>query len=243
MSPELRALMDQKDAMEKEIVDISEALSADNLGGVSGPLVDAEGFPRADVDVHATRTLRNRLAILNTDHQRLMQQVEQALFAHHAALREGAPPLERQPSPMPPPPNSSLPRAPLPAPAATPVAPSAGPPTTPHDSNALPNGHVTLLPFAEIDEVAEGGPAAAAGIQRGDKLLRFGGLHAGNHDQLRALARLTQRSEGDVIPLLVLRTEVRRALCGRLGRASQVRGQSDLGSPRAICAGDARREG
>ena len=62
------------------------------------------------------------------------------------------------------------------------------------------------VPFAEIDEVVEGGPASEAGIMRGDKLLSYGGITTGNADQMRALAQMTQRSEGGVIPLLVLRT-------------------------------------
>ena len=69
---------------------------------------------------------------------------------------------------------------------------------------------VLHVPFAEIDEVAMGGPASDAGIQRGDLLLSFGGVTAGNRDQMRALARLTERSEGGVISLLVLRTQAGR---------------------------------
>ena len=51
----LKALMLQKDAIEKEILDISEALTADNLGGATGALVDGEGYPRADVERLAVR--------------------------------------------------------------------------------------------------------------------------------------------------------------------------------------------
>jgi 26S proteasome regulatory subunit N4 len=212
MSAGLRQLMEQKDALEREILDISDALTASNLGGISGPLVDTEGFPRADVDVHTTRTLRHRLACLNTDHQQLMQQIEQGLLAHHAALREGGggAPMQRQPSAMP---QSRVPVTSVASPAAPAppaVAVAAPPARVTEVSPALMNGHDALHPFAEIDEVAEGGPAATAGIQPGDKLLTFGGLHAGNHDQLRALARMTQRSIGSSIPLRVLRTEAAR---------------------------------
>ena len=63
----LQALMRKKDALEAEAESLTEQLSASNMGGTSGPLVDREGFPRADIDVHATRLLRNRLACLNTD--------------------------------------------------------------------------------------------------------------------------------------------------------------------------------
>ena len=76
----LKTLIAQKDAMEKEMLDLNEALSASNLGGVSTPVIDAEGFPRADIDVHTTLTLRNRLARLNTDHKELMSRIEQGLL-------------------------------------------------------------------------------------------------------------------------------------------------------------------
>ncbi|KAL3909161.1 MAG: hypothetical protein SGPRY_009526, partial [Prymnesium sp.] len=207
MSDALRELMERKDAVERQIVEISEALAAENMGGVSGPLVDAQGFPRADVDVHQTRNLRHQLACLNTDHRRLMTQIEQGMVEHFAAASTSSSGLV---SPPPSASSVSIPirhtpqqSAPVPAAEAYSQASSAL-------SNALANGVDSLVPFAEIDEVAVGGPAAAAGIQCGDKLLSFGGLTAGNHDQLRALARLTQRSVGGKIPLLVLRTEAAR---------------------------------
>ena len=53
--------------------------------------------------------------------------------------------------------------------------------------------------------MASDGPAASAGLRVGDRLLKFGHVHARNHDGLRALARLTQRSEGEGIALIVLR--------------------------------------
>ena len=77
----LQALIRKKDALEAEAESLTEQLSASNMGGISGPLVDREGFPRADVDVHATRLLRNRLACLNTDHRELMGQIEQSMHA------------------------------------------------------------------------------------------------------------------------------------------------------------------
>ncbi|EOD29641.1 hypothetical protein EMIHUDRAFT_45764, partial [Emiliania huxleyi CCMP1516] len=168
---ELAELDDRRKAMEAEMEGISEALRASNMGGVAGALVDRDGFPRADVDVHATRTLRHRLACLNTDHKALMQQLEAKLHAMHAALAAGAPP---------------------------PPPPAARPPPRTASVHAPP-------PFARVGSVAPGGPAAAAGLQPEDRLLRFGHVDASNHDGLRALALLTRRSEGGTIPLLVLR--------------------------------------
>ena len=44
--------------------------------GVDTPLVDADGYPRADIDVFRARTLRHRLNEIRTDHKELMRQVE-----------------------------------------------------------------------------------------------------------------------------------------------------------------------
>lgn len=202
----LRALILEKDAMEKEIMDLNEALSTDNLGGVSTPVVDAEGFPRADIDVHTTLTLRNRLARLNTDHKALMARIEQGLLG-------ALPPSRPSGGPPPPPPVSRPPIVAASADAAptgaTPLvtAASTGPiPMEVVDVSELALEGDGLTPFALVDEVAADGPAGAAGLHVGDELLRFGALHCRNHDGLRGLARLTQRSVGEPIGLLVLRT-------------------------------------
>ena len=61
---DLMKLMKQKDDLEKAIVDITEHLTAPGMPGLKGNLVDAEGFPRADIDLIEIRKLRNRLACL-----------------------------------------------------------------------------------------------------------------------------------------------------------------------------------
>lgn len=210
----LRELILKKDAIEREIVDLSEALEANNLGGVSAPLVDAEGFPRADIDIHATRTMRHRLAILNTDHKTLMVQIEAGLVNVLPAASPRGPITGAQaPTRVETQARPTLPPAPPPT---IPVAPTGSTPPALGTSTApvpmeVDDGH-SLVPYAEIDEVADDGPAAAAGMSVGDLLLRFGNVTASNHDGLRALARLTQRSVGEVIALLVLRGEARVAL-------------------------------
>ena len=195
MESALRDLMAQKDVWEREIIDISEALSADNMGGPSGPLVDAEGFPRADIDVHATRTLRHRLAVLNTDHKALMTRIEAGLAAAIPATFTAAP------TPAPPPTPAQAAAAAIPTATEALRQERVEPAVGASDADA----DMAIGPFAEFDEVAEGGPAHAAGALVGDLILRFGSIHAGNHDELRALVRLTQRSVGETIPLLVAR--------------------------------------
>ena len=192
----LLALGRQKDALESQIAAIVDALGAPNLGGVSAPLVDAEGFPRADVDVHQTRTLRHQLAVLNTDHTALMLQVEQAMHALHADARPtGSGELRAAAAPPPFAASAAPPRPYVPPAAAAPVP-----------ASAASNGHAHLEPFALCDEVAAGSPAEEAGLQPGDRLLCFGPVHAGNHDNLRALARLVGRTaDGAPIEVAVAR--------------------------------------
>lgn len=51
------------------------------MPGLSGPLVDAEGFPRADIDIFAVRETRHRLACLRTDYLALQKRIEKHLQA------------------------------------------------------------------------------------------------------------------------------------------------------------------
>lgn len=213
----LRGLMARRDALEREMGEMAELLGAGNMGGVSGSLVDSEGYPRADVDVHATRTMRNRLACLNTDYKELMAQIERGLWAVHAdaATSGGSRTTAAAAS------NGTARGGEATAPTgATDVLGSASSVVAGERAAAARGGGPALAPatngcdteaaaapFALVDSVHDAGPAAAAGLMAGDQVLRFGTVHAGNHDQLRSLARLTQRSEGGSIDLIVRRAE------------------------------------
>jgi 26S proteasome non-ATPase regulatory subunit 9 len=52
----LRRLIGEKDVLEAQL----EALQSQSAAGQ--PLVDAEGYPRADLDVHAVRNARSEIA-------------------------------------------------------------------------------------------------------------------------------------------------------------------------------------
>ena len=51
MQDELKSLAQQKKVIEDEIIGLSECLTAEGMPGLSGPLVDKEGFPRDDIDI------------------------------------------------------------------------------------------------------------------------------------------------------------------------------------------------
>ena len=57
---QLRELEGRRKTIEDEMEALTQTLSAG--AGVRGSLVDSEGFPRADVDVHQTLIHRNRMA-------------------------------------------------------------------------------------------------------------------------------------------------------------------------------------
>ena len=92
MRARLMTLESRKKELEKELTDIYEFLSTPTATcpkppGVKGPLVDEEGFPRNDIDVHAVRTLRHKRALLQTDYSKLMKEIEDGLHRIHQLPR------------------------------------------------------------------------------------------------------------------------------------------------------------
>ena len=152
----LAQLQAQKDAYETEAFAISSDLSSpgpngEKPAGLKDPLVDAEGFPRSDIDVHATLEKRNRLAIINTDHKRLMKEIESLLGKLHSNI----PPLVSSSS-----------------------SSSSGNGSRDEMSSASSSSFTTqaLKPFAIIDEILEGSPAQLATLKDGDLLYEFGSV-------------------------------------------------------------------
>ena len=79
-SPEITALQEnlknlslKKKEIEDELKALEECLNAPGMPGLKGNLVDAEGFPRADIDIPQVRTMRGRMACLNTDLSAVMK--------------------------------------------------------------------------------------------------------------------------------------------------------------------------
>ncbi|OII75402.1 uncharacterized protein cubi_01923 [Cryptosporidium ubiquitum] len=81
----MEELAKKKDEIEKEVNELTEFLNSCGPDvGISGKLVDSEGFPRSDIDIYAVRRARNRIAILNTDYSNLMKEIEEKLFDIHS---------------------------------------------------------------------------------------------------------------------------------------------------------------
>ncbi|RKP05749.1 hypothetical protein THASP1DRAFT_32413 [Thamnocephalis sphaerospora] len=81
-----QALLLKKDTLEAEIRE-QDALLASHGVAMNTPMVDAEGFPRADVDIPTVVQIRGRITQLRNDLKVCVKDIEEALHAAHAAAR------------------------------------------------------------------------------------------------------------------------------------------------------------
>ena len=90
----LLELDEVKRRIEHELAELSEYLNAPGMPGISGSLIDAEGFPIQGVDHYQIRSARQRFNVLNNDYTKLMNSIETELHAYFAnggdASDEGA---------------------------------------------------------------------------------------------------------------------------------------------------------
>lgn len=93
----VKALVDRRAGLEEEMNIIIARLSAPGMPGIKGSVLDSEGFPRADIDVHAVRTDRHRLAVLKTDHTSLTASIEQELAKLFSSQQQQEPRAPAEP--------------------------------------------------------------------------------------------------------------------------------------------------
>ncbi|XP_028269717.1 26S proteasome non-ATPase regulatory subunit 9 [Parambassis ranga] len=80
---DVKNLVKKKDEIEEQIKAYYDVLEDQGVG-VEGPLVDAEGYPRADVNLYQIRTARHNISCLQNDHKAIMAEIEEALHKLHA---------------------------------------------------------------------------------------------------------------------------------------------------------------
>ncbi|XP_077376643.1 26S proteasome non-ATPase regulatory subunit 9 [Festucalex cinctus] len=80
---DVKNLIQKKDDIEEQIKAYHDVLEDQGVG-LNGPLVDAEGYPRADVNLYQIRTARHNISCLQNDHKAIMVEIEAALHRLHA---------------------------------------------------------------------------------------------------------------------------------------------------------------
>ncbi|KAL7836444.1 hypothetical protein AOLI_G00277280 [Acnodon oligacanthus] len=84
---DVQRLIKKKDEIEEQIKAYYEVLEDQGDVGMHAPLVDVEGYPRADVDLFQIRTARHSISCLQNDHKAVMVEIEEALHKLHARER------------------------------------------------------------------------------------------------------------------------------------------------------------
>lgn len=179
---QVRVLIERKDAIEAEIKDRFEILKANNCT-MQTPLVDSEGFPRADIDVWEVRHARVRIIELRNDLTTIMDLIMNGL--------QGV------------------------------FDPSLATSSTSEEEEPVVPNPLGLHPFAKVDGVAPGSPAATAvssllrmkgladltvflqGLKREDMILSFGSLTQSSfsNNTLTSLANLVAANENVILLL------------------------------------------
>ena len=225
----LAALNRQRQALEAEADAIASELNAPLASGdgppmgIDTPLVDREGYPRADIDVYRARTLRSRLAVIRTDHKALMNDINRGLQtlaalqnasraqddeAELAARRQTKPKPKYDPvtnkwivrnwdgsvAGVPQGDTRSFDNVPATASGPVPVSTSVSSNNYTGVSTVPTLSTTPTRPFARINSVAPNSPAQAAGLQENDLVLRFGSITIDSPNGFAALAQEVPRS-------------------------------------------------
>ncbi|XP_036593838.1 26S proteasome non-ATPase regulatory subunit 9 isoform X2 [Trichosurus vulpecula] len=175
---DVQELMRRKDEVEAQIKAYYDVLEDQKGVGMNEPLVDIEGYPRADVDVYQVRTARHNIICLQNDHKALMKQVEEALHQLHARGKEkqARDAAEAQ--------NEAL---------------NQGQGPSQSQSQSAPR------PFAKVNNISPGSPASTSGLQVDDEIVEFGSVNAHNFQNLQNIGTVVQHSEGHPLNVTVLR--------------------------------------
>eukprot|EP01025_Chloroclados_australasicus_P004992 TRINITY_DN11403_c0_g1_i1.p2 TRINITY_DN11403_c0_g1~~TRINITY_DN11403_c0_g1_i1.p2 ORF type:complete len:233 (-),score=27.81 TRINITY_DN11403_c0_g1_i1:402-1019(-) len=177
LKAQLKQLDFQKKQIETELDVRYGRLLGPNGPGLSGNLVDAEGYPRADIDILEVRQDRQRVSELQNDLKNVIEKISDLLERLHSVAREAGSVRQKEPS------NSTM----------QPIS----------DKLQMAD----YVPFAVVDEVAENSPASEAGIQVGDQLCLFGSVTHLSRDKLPSIANVLQTNENKIVKTVFLRND------------------------------------
>ncbi|XWS72634.1 hypothetical protein CRYUN_Cryun02cG0056900 [Craigia yunnanensis] len=175
--------MEKRSGMEAEMNVIIEQLCQPGGPGLSGNLVDSEGFPRADIDVPVVRAQRHRLAELKNDHEEITEKINVNIQVLHSSRLTSTPKASVVSASA----SASLQNLVL------------------RDSpSANDVDMISSIPLAMVDKIADASPAAEDGLQLGDQIVKFGNVKAGDNLPQR-LASEAQVNQGQPLPVIIMR--------------------------------------
>ncbi|KAI4344294.1 hypothetical protein L6164_011540 [Bauhinia variegata] len=195
---ETMSLMDKRTAIEAEMNAIIERLSQPGGPGLSGNLVDSEGFPRTDIDIPVVRAERRRLAELRNDHKEITEKINPNIQILHAAR------LGNKSSPLKSSGNDDGSNTQTSSVINVVASASSQNVLLSHSPSFMDVDIVVSIPFATVDEIADASPAAEDGLQLGDQIVKFGNVEAGDNLPQR-LAFESQSNLGCAIPVVIMR--------------------------------------
>ncbi|XP_057767831.1 uncharacterized protein LOC130988089 isoform X2 [Salvia miltiorrhiza] len=186
LKAETMKLMEKRSGIEEEMNVIIERLCQPGGPGLSGNLVDFEGFPRTDIDIPTVRADRHRLAELRNDHKDITEKMSQNIQLLHSAKHTTTTASVK---------DSGSDAG---------MSSSLGNYVAIDASSAMDADFNISRPFAVVDEITELSPAAEDGLQLGDQILKFGDVERGEN-LLQRLAAEAQQKQGEAVPLVVTR--------------------------------------
>ncbi|KAH8417724.1 hypothetical protein KR222_004815 [Zaprionus bogoriensis] len=178
----LERLMAAKAELESQISRNGQILAANDNVGMNGPLVDAEGFPRNDIDIYQVRQARQTIICLQNDHKELMNQIQTLLNQYHAEIATTDPELVNRASAL----ELNGERA------------DGGALISPQDTRAI----------VLVNLVSPNSPAEEAGLRVGDKIMRFGSINRSNFtDSLTQIGEVVRNMQNQNVQLKIKRDE------------------------------------
>ncbi|XP_015580997.1 26S proteasome non-ATPase regulatory subunit 9 isoform X1 [Ricinus communis] len=199
LKSETMKLMDKRTAVEAEMNTIIDHLCQPGGPGLSGNLLDFEGFPRQDIDIPSIRAERQRLAVLRNDHKEITEKINENIqVLHSARLASRSPSVKDSGNSASNNQNSSVDGV---------VASASSHNVLLKDaSNSMDLDAIVSIPFAVVDEIADGSPTAEDGLQLGDQIIKFGSVeYQVGINLLQRLATEAQANQGCATPVIVLR--------------------------------------
>ncbi|XP_017144558.1 26S proteasome non-ATPase regulatory subunit 9 [Drosophila miranda] len=176
----LERLMAAKTQLEAQISRNGQILAANDNVGMTGPMIDAEGFPRNDIDIYQVRQARQTIICLQNDHKELMNQIQNLLNQYHSEIATTDPELVNRASALELDSERGL----------------GGATIAPPD----------IRPMVVVNLVSPSSPAEEAGLRVGDNICRFGSVNSSNFKgDLGQIGEVTRNMQDQNVQLKVMR--------------------------------------